>query len=90
VLRYVPPSHCRPITVLCLLPGVWASWSDAAQPRDAGELPRGVYVSQDRIVRAVIKGDQDQRLSEVGREEKKNGGWGRNGQGKQREQRTPK
>jgi hypothetical protein len=38
--------------------------SGAAQPRDAGGLPRGPNVSRDRIVRAVIKRDQDQRPSE--------------------------
>jgi len=41
--------------------------SDAAQPRDAGGLPRGAYVSRDRIVRAVIKGIRAVRREERGR-----------------------
>jgi hypothetical protein len=35
--------------------GVKVFLSDAAQPRDAGGLPRGANVSRDRIVRAAIK-----------------------------------
>jgi hypothetical protein len=47
---------------------------DAAQPRDVRGLPREVYASRDRIVRAKIKGIRINRPSDVTRGRKKGGG----------------
>lgn len=48
--------------------------SDAAQPRDVRGLPREVYVSRDRIVRAKIKEIRISRPSDVRRGRKNGGG----------------
>jgi hypothetical protein len=68
---------CRSVTFLpshCLPPGVKASLSDTAQPRDAGGPPRAANASRDRIVGAVIMGIKISARQRQGKKKKRGGG----------------